>query len=194
MEHYKSRTNNFFHFSNPHDDDPWSEIEEEEDRGDGDGDGSYDYHFHPFRTLLDSGCTPTLPLDIQNSRSMNSMDTPNVSYNELRTLNNGELISEIDRTVKKLSVNLQYAIDGLSARILHLDGKTCQLDNAVDDLTNSAEHHHGKVDGKLKQLQKLSFSLLNLVHREAREVILKLIMCIKYHCLLQCNLMIYDML
>ncbi|XP_059657931.1 uncharacterized protein LOC132304330 isoform X2 [Cornus florida] len=65
------------------------------------------------------------------------------------------LVTEIDRTIKKYFDDLLHAVDGLSARLSQLESKTHQVENAVDDLKDSAEYNHGITDRNLRQLENI---------------------------------------
>ncbi|KAL4584899.1 hypothetical protein LXL04_009509 [Taraxacum kok-saghyz] len=158
MEHYKSRNNDFFHFTNPHDDDA-SEVDDYDDDDydelqydDVDDDRSCDFNFHNFRPI---GSTPFLPPNSQTSGVMNQNDTVTASMEKLVTFDHRPLISHLDNTMKNLSDKLQHTIEGISTRISNLEDETCKLDKHVEIFKNLAEKHHGTTHIKLRQMQNV---------------------------------------
>lgn len=154
MEHYKSRNNDFFHFTNPHDD--VSELDDEDydelQYYDVDDDRSCDFSFHTFSPL---GITPS-PLPNFQTNLMNQNDTVTTSsVEELGTFDNGALIFQLDNIMKNLSDNLQHRIEGIDTQISQLEDETCKLDKYVEDVKDSAERHHGTTHRKLRQMQSI---------------------------------------
>lgn len=155
MEHYKSRNNDFFHFTNPHDD--VSELDDEDydelQYYDVDDDRSCDFSFHAFTPL---GNTPSPLPNFQSNGLMNQNDTVTTSsVEELGTFDNGALIFQLDDIMKNLSDNLQHRIEGIGTQISRLDDETCKLDKYVEDVKDSAERHHGTTHRKLRQMQSI---------------------------------------
>ncbi|KAI3759415.1 hypothetical protein L6452_07216 [Arctium lappa] len=155
MEHYKSRNNDFFHFTNPHDD--VSELDDEDydelQYYDVDDDRSCDFSFHAFSPL---GITPSPLPNFQTNGLMDQNGTVTTSsVEELRTFDNGALIFQLDNIMKNLSDNLQNRIEGIDTRISRLGDETCKLDKYVEDVKDSAERHHGTTHRKLRQMQSI---------------------------------------
>ncbi|XP_035841979.1 uncharacterized protein LOC110915650 isoform X2 [Helianthus annuus] len=144
MEHYKSRNNDYFHFTNPHDD--LSEFDddfydESQSYDVVDDDRSCDFHFHSYRPLT--------------TGVMNRNDTV-----EIGGFDNGALVFQLDSRMKNISDKLQHTIEGIGTQISHLEDETCKIDNYVEDVKNAEERYHGATHRKLRQMQ----SVLQEVH------------------------------
>ncbi|MFS7999468.1 hypothetical protein Hanom_Chr12g01166521 [Helianthus anomalus] len=147
MEHYKSRNNDYFHFTNPHDD--VSELDddfydESQSYDVVDDDRSCDFHFHTYR-----------PLNSQTTAVMNRNDTV-----EIGGFDNGALVFQLDSRMKNISDKLQHTIEGIGTQISHLEDETCKIDKYVEDVKNAEERYHGATHRKLRQMQ----SVLQEVH------------------------------
>lgn len=153
MEHYKSRNNDFFHFTNPHDD--ISEMDDDDYDElryyDLDDDRSCDFNFHNFRPI---GITPSPPPTSQTSGVMNQTNTDTTSM-EHATFHNRAFIFHLDNTMKNISDKLQHTIEDIDTRISNLEDETCKLDKHIDDVKNSAEKYHGTTHMKLMQMQNV---------------------------------------
>ncbi|KAJ9568371.1 hypothetical protein OSB04_004337 [Centaurea solstitialis] len=141
MEHYKSRNNDFFHFTNPHDhDDDLSDLDDDDDYHqqlqssydvDDDDARSYgdDFTFHTFTPFPKTNCL---------------MNQKNDTVEELR---NGALVFHLDNLMKNLSDSLYHRIGGIDTQISRLEDGTCKLDKYVEDVKDSTERHHGTTPG-----------------------------------------------
>ncbi|KAI3761378.1 hypothetical protein L1987_51792 [Smallanthus sonchifolius] len=150
MEHYKSRNNDYFHFTNPRDD--VSELDddiynESQNYDVDDDDRSCDFNFHTYRPL---GINRSPPANSQTSGVMNRDDTV-----EIGAFDNGALILQLDNTMKNISDKLQHTIEGIGTQISHLEDETCKLDNYVEDVKNSEERYYGTTRRKLRQMQSI---------------------------------------
>ena len=96
-----------------------------------------------------------LPCSVQNYSSPDSIEPAKIVLEKDHAVNNAELLSEIDRTMKKHADNLLNALEGLSARISQLESRTRHLENSMDDLKVSVGNNHGSTDGKLRQLENV---------------------------------------
>jgi hypothetical protein len=88
-----------------------------------------------------------------------------VSHEEDRSNFTAVTMADIDRTMKKYSDNLLYALEGISSRISHMESRTHQLENSVDELKLTIGNYNGSTDGKLRHLENMlrevsSFGLL----------------------------------
>ncbi|GMH24222.1 hypothetical protein Nepgr_026065 [Nepenthes gracilis] len=127
------------------------------------------YDFQPIRPIgvssSYSGSAVNSSNHIVNSTARNSADK---SYGYLdshgadkvflvKSQNNNEIeiVSEIDRTVKKHFDNLLHSLDGLSARLTQLESRMSHLENSIDDLKLSIGNNHGSTDGKMRQLENI---------------------------------------
>ncbi|PSR87560.1 Filament-like plant protein [Actinidia chinensis var. chinensis] len=99
--------------------------------------------------------TNTTGIGIRNYSSLDSIEPAKVVLEKDHAVNNAELLSEIDRTMKKHADNLLHALEGLSARISQLESRTRHIENSMDDLKVSVGNNHGSTDGKLRQLENV---------------------------------------
>ncbi|CAH1423290.1 unnamed protein product [Lactuca virosa] len=157
MEHYKSRNNDFFHFTNPHDD--ASELDDDDDYDelqydDVDDDRSCDFNFYNFRPI-GIGSTSYPPPNSQPSGVMNENDTVTTSMEKLGTFDYGALFFHLDNTMKNLSDKLHHTIEGIGTQISSLEDETCKIDNHVEDLKNFTEKYHGTTHMKLKKMHNV---------------------------------------
>ncbi|XP_076930312.1 uncharacterized protein LOC143595058 [Bidens hawaiensis] len=152
MEHFKSRSNDYFHFTNPHDN--ISDLDDDDDASqyyddvdDDDDDRSCDFNFHTYRTLGINRSAPTNP---QISGVMNRNDTVQIG-----AFDNEALLCKLDDTMKNISDKLNHKIEGIGTRISHLEDETCKLDNYVEDVKNSDERYHETTHRKLRRMQSI---------------------------------------
>ncbi|KAF6157437.1 hypothetical protein GIB67_004375 [Kingdonia uniflora] len=68
---------------------------------------------------------------------------------------NGDILLEIDRTMKKHADNMLHALEGVSARLVQMESRTRNLESLVGDLKVSVENSHGSTNGKLRQLENI---------------------------------------
>ncbi|KAK9054540.1 hypothetical protein SSX86_025618 [Deinandra increscens subsp. villosa] len=156
MEHYKSRNNDYFHFSNPHDD--VSELDddfydESQYYDVDDDDRSCDFNFRTYRPLgINQSPNPNYQVTIivPTIGEMNPDDKV-----ELRAFDKGALIFQLENTMKNISDKLQHTIEGIGTQISHLEDETCKLDNYVEDVKNSEERYHGTTYRKLRHMQSV---------------------------------------
>lgn len=94
-------------------------------------------------------------LHVQNYGSLDSVVPTKVAVEKDRTVLDAALISEIDRTMKKHADNLMHALESVSARLVQLETRSRNLENAVDDLRTSVGNNHGNTDGKLRQIENM---------------------------------------
>ncbi|XP_076947582.1 uncharacterized protein LOC143619576 [Bidens hawaiensis] len=134
MEHFKSRSNDYFHFTNPHDD--ISELD--------DDDHSCDFSFHTYEI---NRSTPTNP---QTVGVMNRNDTV-----KFGAFDNEALLCKLDNTMKNISDKLHLKIDGIGTQISHLEDEACKLDNYVEDVKNSDEWYHETTHRKLRRMESI---------------------------------------
>lgn len=92
---------------------------------------------------------------MQNYGSLDSIEPANVILEKDRNVNNVEIVSAIDRTMKKHADSILHALEGVSARLSQLESRTRHLENSVDDLKISSGTNHGSTDGQLRQLENI---------------------------------------
>ena len=78
-----------------------------------------------------------------------------VSHEEERSNIATVTIADIDRTMKKYSDNLLYALEGVSSRLSQMESRTHQLETSVDDLKVTIGNYNGSTDGKLRHLENM---------------------------------------
>ncbi|KAL8256911.1 hypothetical protein R6Q59_028952 [Mikania micrantha] len=150
MEHYKSRNNDYFHFTNPHDD--VSEFDDDDvydgsQSCDVDDDRSCDFNFHTYRPL---GINWSSFANSETIGAMNRIDAV-----KLGDFDNGTLIFQLDNTMKNISDKLQHTIEGIGKQISCLEDETCKLDNYVDDVKNCEKRYHEMTHQKLIQMHSI---------------------------------------
>ncbi|KAG9129281.1 hypothetical protein Leryth_015668 [Lithospermum erythrorhizon] len=121
------------------------------------------YDFQPMRPIATSSPRAnTSP--IRNYGSLDLIDTAKVISLKDRNSIDGALISEIDKTMKKYADNILHALEGLSARLSQMEGRTHQLENTMDDLKIAVGNNYGSSDGKMRQLENLLREVQTDVH------------------------------
>ncbi|KAI8541439.1 hypothetical protein RHMOL_Rhmol08G0060700 [Rhododendron molle] len=86
---------------------------------------------------------------------LDSIEPANVILEKDRNVNNVEIVSAIDRTMKKHADSILHALEGVSARLSQLESRTHHLENSMDDLKISSGTNHGSTDGQLRQLENI---------------------------------------
>ncbi|KAI7748867.1 hypothetical protein M8C21_024954 [Ambrosia artemisiifolia] len=141
MEHYKSRNNDYFHFTNPHDDvsDLDDDVYNESQYSDviDDDERSCDFNFHTYR-----------PLNSQTSGVMNRGDTV-----EIGGFDNRALMYQLDNTMKNIFNKLQHTIEGIGARVSQIEDDACKIDSCLEDVKNCEERYHATTNRKLREMQ-----------------------------------------
>uniref|UniRef100_A0A453E2U4 DUF1421 domain-containing protein n=1 Tax=Aegilops tauschii subsp. strangulata TaxID=200361 RepID=A0A453E2U4_AEGTS len=79
----------------------------------------------------------------------------NVNHEEDRSNFGLVTIADIDRTMKKYSDNLLYALEGVSSRLSQLESRTHHLESSVDEFKLTIGNYNGSTDGKLRQLENM---------------------------------------
>lgn len=92
---------------------------------------------------------------IQNYASLDSIEPAKVVLEKDQSVFDSAIVSEIDRTMKKHADNLLHVLEGVSARLTHLESRTHNLENSVDDLKVSVGNNHGSTDGRMRQLENI---------------------------------------
>uniref|UniRef100_A0A7N0T534 UBA domain-containing protein n=1 Tax=Kalanchoe fedtschenkoi TaxID=63787 RepID=A0A7N0T534_KALFE len=129
------------------------------------------YDFQPIRpppqsANYDHG--PSRPWNSADSKSPNTSSPLTKNYGSLdstepakgilakdRNVDDGSILSEIDRTMKKYTDTVLHALEGVSARLTQLETRTRNLENSVDDIKVSVGNNHGTTDGKVRQLENI---------------------------------------
>lgn len=65
------------------------------------------------------------------------------------------MLSLIDKRMKEQTDEVLHAVEGVSARLTQLENRARRMENAIDDLKEYLNSHHGKTDGKLRELENL---------------------------------------
>lgn len=74
----------------------------------------------------------------------------------------GNLVSDIERMLKKHMDNLIHAIDNMSSRLSQLETRTRNLEHSIDDLKVSVGNNHGSVDGKMRLLENILYEVSSI--------------------------------
>ncbi|KAL8471287.1 hypothetical protein ACS0TY_028173 [Phlomoides rotata] len=85
----------------------------------------------------------------------------------------GNLVSDIERMMKKHMDNLIHAIDNMSSRLSQLETRTRNLEHSIDDLKVSVGNNHGSVDGKMRLLENILYEVQSGVKviRDKQEIV-----------------------
>ncbi|XP_058091918.1 altered inheritance of mitochondria protein 3-like [Magnolia sinica] len=131
------------------------------------------YDFHPIRSAEVGGPSSSLAAAmnlettggiIPGARIWNSADSKAKNASGFRNHGSPEkdrstydtvMVSEIDRTMKKLADNLLQALEGVSDRLSQLETRTRHLEISVDDFKVTVGNNHGSTDGRLRQLENI---------------------------------------
>lgn len=96
-----------------------------------------------------------LEQDFQKSRVSRSSVYPTANaYSQLEKTLNQELISTVERTIKKYSDNLMRFLEGISSRLSQLELYCYNLDKSIGEMRSDLAHDNGEADSKLKFLEK----------------------------------------
>lgn len=117
---------------------------------------------HGFDTYL----TRTLllsPPNFQNYGSLDADEPAKFVLGKNHKTNNvprdGNLVSDIERMLKKHMDNLIHAIDNMSSRLSQLETRSRNLEHSIDDLKVSVGNNHGSVDGKMRLLENILYEV-----------------------------------
>nr|XP_043616861.1 uncharacterized protein LOC122588746 isoform X2 [Erigeron canadensis] len=147
MEHYKSRNNDFYHFTNPHDDrselDDDDDYEHNYDHDNSDDDRSFGFNLHP------QYINPIFS-------TYGVVNENDVSVEEVGGFDNqAALVFHLDDRMKSLADKLQHAIDDIGTRVSRLDDEASKIDKCVEDAKNYEEMYHGTTYTKLRRVQSI---------------------------------------
>ncbi|XP_071731710.1 uncharacterized protein [Rutidosis leptorrhynchoides] len=170
MEHYKSRNNDFFYFTNPHDDASQLDDTDYDDSqfhdSFDDDERSCDFNFHTCRP---QNITQSPSSNFQTSGVMNLNDSVTTSsVNEFR----GFDIIQLDDRMKGVFDKVNRTIEGIGVRISRLEDETCRIDKRVEDVKETEERYHGMKHSKLQKMQILLQEVQNgvLFLRDRHEI------------------------
>lgn len=92
---------------------------------------------------------------MQYSNTLEPHGQPKLSHEIERDAYDVATVNEVDRTVKKYVDNLLRTLEGLSSRLIQLEGVTRHLETSVDELKITVGNNSGNTDGKLRQLENI---------------------------------------
>ncbi|KAI5004977.1 hypothetical protein ZWY2020_032220 [Hordeum vulgare] len=95
------------------------------------------------------------PYNLKSAGILENRVPKNVNHEEDRSNFGLVTIADIDRTMKKYSDNLLYALEGVSSRLSQLEGRTHHLESSVDEFKLTIGNYNGSTDGKLRQLENM---------------------------------------
>lgn len=103
--------------------------------------------------------------DFQKSRISRSSVFPTTNaYSQPEESLNQELLSAVERTMKKYADNLMRFLEGISSRLSQLELYCYNLDKSIGEMRSDLVRDHGDADSKLKFLEKH----LQEVHRSVQ--------------------------
>lgn len=102
--------------------------------------------------------------DFQKSRMSRSVFPTTNVYSQPEDSLNQEVISTVERTMKKYADNLMRFLEGISSRLSQLELYCYNLDKSIGEMRSDLVRDHGEADLKLKSLEKH----LQEVHRSVQ--------------------------
>ncbi|XP_021737013.1 arginine-glutamic acid dipeptide repeats protein-like isoform X1 [Chenopodium quinoa] len=103
--------------------------------------------------------------DFQKSRISRSSVFPTTNaYNQPEESLSQEMITVVERTMKKYADNLMRFLEGISSRLSQLELYCYNLDKSIGEMRSDLGRDHGEADSKLKFLEKH----LQEVHRSVQ--------------------------
>ncbi|KAG9153860.1 hypothetical protein Leryth_005973 [Lithospermum erythrorhizon] len=116
----------------------------------------------------DSNSDPSIPpysKEFQKSRMSKSSMFPSGSYSPPEESSmNQDMISAVERSMKKHSDNMMRFLEGLSSRLSQLELYCYNLDKSIGEMRSDLDRDHGEADLKLKSIEKH----LHEVHRSVQ--------------------------
>ncbi|PSS14461.1 Actin cytoskeleton-regulatory complex protein like [Actinidia chinensis var. chinensis] len=102
--------------------------------------------------------------EFHTSRMSRSSMFPALAYSPPEDSFNQEVISTVDKTMKKYTDNIMRFLEGLSSRLSQLELYCYNLDKSIGEMRSDLGRDHGEADLKLKSLDKH----LQEVHRSVQ--------------------------
>ncbi|GAB2279135.1 hypothetical protein Dimus_013790 [Dionaea muscipula] len=119
----------------------------------------------PYGSHSDSDIATNPTKDFQKSRMSKSSGFPMANvYNQPEDSFNEEVISIVERTMKKHTDNLMRFLEGISSRLSQLELYCYNLDKSIGEMRSDLLRDHGDAETKLKSLDKH----LQEVHRSVQ--------------------------
>ncbi|KAM7495114.1 hypothetical protein LguiB_029723 [Lonicera macranthoides] len=103
--------------------------------------------------LSDPSIGANLAKEFHKSRMARSSVFPS-AYSPPEEFNNQEVISTVERTMKKHTDNLMRFLEGISSRLSQLELYCYNLDKSIGEMRADLVCDHGEADSKLKSLDK----------------------------------------
>ncbi|WCJ30753.1 hypothetical protein M5689_012293 [Euphorbia peplus] len=92
--------------------------------------------------------------DFHKTRMARTAAYPASSYNQPEDSFNPDMISIVERTMKKHNDNLMRFLEGISSRLSQLELHCYNLDKSIGEMRSDLGRDHGEADTKLKTLEK----------------------------------------
>ena len=92
--------------------------------------------------------------EFHTSRTSRSSMFPAPAYSPPEDSFNLEVISTVDKTMKKYTDNIMRFLEGLSSRLSQLELYCYNLDKSIGEMRSDLGRDHGEADLKLKSLDK----------------------------------------
>ena len=73
------------------------------------------------------------------------------------------ILGEFDRTVKKYADKLMHALEGVNSRLSQIEGRTHDLETALNELKLTVSTDSGSSDRTLRQLENILREVLSLI-------------------------------
>ncbi|GAB2242532.1 hypothetical protein Droror1_Dr00019307 [Drosera rotundifolia] len=114
-----------------------------------------DYHDNnnpPYSDSLIS--TTSSAKDFHKSRMSRSSLFPTTIYSQPEDTFNEDMVSAVERTMKKHTDNLMRFLEGISSRLSQLELYCYNLDKSIGEMRSDLVRDHGEAETKLKSLDK----------------------------------------
>ncbi|XP_065875016.1 class E vacuolar protein-sorting machinery protein HSE1-like [Euphorbia lathyris] len=135
------------------------------DEDEGVDDQDHAFNFHPIRPLQSlSKSLDSAPL--RGWSSMDQIDSAKLSGDRVGSSVDNELIPRIEQKLKEHADVLLHSMECLSARVSQIETRTRQVENSFDELKEAVDFNHGKISGKLMELE----NILMEVHHSVKDL------------------------
>ena len=104
--------------------------------------------------LQDDNVCSYIEQEFHKSRMARSSVFPGPAYTPPEESFNQDVISTVDKSMKKYTDNLMRFLEGISSRLSQLELYCYNLDKSIGEMRSDLGRDHGEADLKLKSLDK----------------------------------------
>ncbi|KAJ7948312.1 putative Structural constituent of cell wall protein [Quillaja saponaria] len=112
----------------------------------------------------DSALNTNPSKDFHKSRMTRTSVFPTNVYNQPEDSLSQDVVSTVEKSMKKYAENIMRFLEGISSRLSQLELYCYNLDKSIGEMRSDINHDHGEADSKLKYLEKH----LQEVHRSVQ--------------------------